>query len=330
MWMSPRPPNNRLVSKLYPTPENESLGKATPQIKHFREKNHILSCHIPVLKGNKTHRVLFCHISTSLTKCPLHSVQLNQTHLMRHLPWLYNVFRNKQGLQLQNLFLSKVHAQGPTMHCCSPARLLPYQDTLTAVAVMPLIRQVAFHIKQWKSEFSKFNTKLLIQVPRATSTHLQDKNSILLHSAQLWQCLPAKRDLKGYCSQSSPSSNKIKGTRQKKQPTPFSRAVYSCRILIHHKKALLPQNSPLLWYSQTIKVWVMYNRRVHRTRERWALPQYLWFGPDRARLIVKTTSHQNDTYWVLRNAVNYCTLGTAFTVLWLWASAKPSVQFLHS
>lgn len=38
MWMSPRPPNNRLVSKLSPPPENESLGKTTPQIKHFREK----------------------------------------------------------------------------------------------------------------------------------------------------------------------------------------------------------------------------------------------------------------------------------------------------
>lgn len=109
------------------------------------------------------------------------------------------------------------------MHCCPPAHLLPYQDTRTAVVVMPLVRDVTFHIMQWKFEFLKFKTKLLIQVLRATSAHLQHKNSTLLLSAQLWQCLPAKRDFKRYCSQSSPSSNKTKGTQQKKQSTPFTR-----------------------------------------------------------------------------------------------------------
>lgn len=149
------------------------------------------------------------------------------------LDWDY-VFPNKRGPQLQKIFLSKGHAQCLTLHCCPPAHLLPYQDTLTAQVMIPLVREVAFHITQWKFEFLKFKTKLLIQILRATSAHLQCKNSTLLLLAQLWQCLPAWRDLKGCCSPSSPSSNKIKGTQQKKQSTPFSRAEYSRRILIHH------------------------------------------------------------------------------------------------
>lgn len=184
---------------------------------------------------------------------------------------------------MQKLFLSKVHAQCTTMHHCPPAHLLPYQDTLTAVVVMPLVREVACHITQWKFEFLKFKTKLLIQVLRTTSAHLQHKNSTLLLSAQLWQCRPAQRDLKGCCSQSSPFSNKIKGTQQKKQSTPFSRGTALGFSSITCQRTLLLQNFSLLWYSKSIKLWVMYNhhaRRAHLTRDRWTLLQCLctWAG----------------------------------------------------
>lgn len=128
---------------------------------------------------------------------------------------------------------------------CTAALLLPYQGTLTsvsqtAVLVMVLVSEMVFHIRQWQSEFLKFKIKLLIQgLWATTNAHLQHRNCALLLSVQLWQCLPAKRDFKEYCSQSSPSSHKIKGTQQKKQSTPFSRAEYSCRILIHHLQETL-------------------------------------------------------------------------------------------
>ena len=63
-----------------------ALGKATLQTKHLGKKTHTQLPHTSAEMQQSIQGTALSHISSFLQKSPLHSAQLNQTHLRRQLP----------------------------------------------------------------------------------------------------------------------------------------------------------------------------------------------------------------------------------------------------